>query len=483
MPQAPLRRHPLGVNLLGLLLLLIVGAGGQGALYWMEAFDTDGQPFRQALQHQQQARQALDGLRTGIEQALQPLANVEQEALTQDEASLFLDAHATALGSALTALEALPLNERSRSALQALKPILKGRLADIQGVALIGLKTGSTKHLPAIRRALDALTHELDQFQALLLTELQAGQQDAASARQQLQIALAALMGLCMLTLLAIGAWQRRKLPDRAALEDTVPLPPKPQSQATDSATAVAADKPHAVASERGDDPQQRETLTMLRQLSENTDQLTRMVSQIKAPPSAAAVTTPPPMPTQAARPPSADKPTRGTPLPHPMADLAGAIDDIAFQSSMLVMNAEAAGHGEIGQSYAQLVAEVRLLASRSAQTAKAFKSRIQPQPPAAEPVIEAARRPPAPEPDDDDDDEGGVVVQIRQTLEAPAPIPTPAPTPAPAVALQRKDKIVALEPHLTARQDEVAPLEPQTARAKPSATVLQTGRLLRTQG
>ena len=246
MPQAPLRRHPLGVNLLGLLLLLIVGAGGQGALYWMEAFDTDGQPFRQALQHQQQARQALDGLRTGIEQALQPLANVEQEALTQDEASLFLDAHATALGSALTALEALPLNERSRSALQALKPILKGRLADIQGVALIGLKTGSTKHLPAIRRALDALTHELDQFQALLLTELQAGQQDAASARQQLQIALAALMGLCMLTLLAIGAWQRRKLPDRAALEDTVPLPPKPQSQATDSATAVAAAAPVA---------------------------------------------------------------------------------------------------------------------------------------------------------------------------------------------------------------------------------------------
>jgi hypothetical protein len=123
MSQAPPRRHLLGVNLFGLLLLLIVGASGQGALYWMEAFDADGQAVRQALQHQQQARQALDGLRTGIEQALLPQANVEQEALTQDEASLFLDAHATELGAALTALETLPLNERSRSALQALKPV------------------------------------------------------------------------------------------------------------------------------------------------------------------------------------------------------------------------------------------------------------------------------------------------------------------------------------------------------------------------
>lgn len=473
MSQAPPRRHLLGVNLFGLLLLLIVGASGQGALYWMEAFDADGQAVRQALQHQQQARQALDGLRTGIEQALLPQANVEQEALTQDEASLFLDAHATELGAALTALETLPLNERSRSALQALKPTLKGRLADIQGVALIGLKTGSTNYLPAIRQALDRLTHELDQFQALLLTELQAGQQAATSARQQAQVALAALMALCALMLLTMSGWQRRKLQgleQGLTREDAAPL------QAQAQAPSPTAEKPHPAAPERTDDPQQRETLTMLRQLSQSTDQLTRLVSQIKAPNPATSAVPAQLASTQTARPPSADKSTRGAPVPHPMADLAGAIDDIAFQSSMLVMNAEAAGNSESGHGYAQLVNEVRLLASRSAQTAKAFKSRIQPLP-VTEPATEAVK-PPHPALDDDDD-EGGVVVQIRQAAEAQAPTPAPAP----AVALKRKDKVVALEPHLMARQDEVAPPEPQTTRAKPSATVLQTGRLLRTRG
>lgn len=477
MSQAPPRRLLPGVNLLGLLLLLIVGASGQGALYWMDLFDTNAQPLRQALQHQQQARQALDGLRTGIEQALLPQAEVEQEALTQDEASLFLDAHATELGAALAALETLPLNERSRSALQALKPTLKGRLADIQGVALIGLKTGSANYLPAIRRALDRLTHELDQFQALLLTELQAGQQAAASARQQAQVALAALMALSTLLLLALGQWQRRQLQgleQRSTRDD--PILPQPQPQAP----APAPGSPPAP--ERADDPQQRETLTMLRQLSQSTDQLTRLVSQIKTPTPAASAPAGPaqPAPAQIARAPSANKPTRGAPLPHPMADLAGAIDDIAFQSSMLAMNAEAARHGEPGQGYAQLVEEVRLLASRSAQTAKAFKSRIQPQP-AAEPVIEAVK-PPAIDPDDDDD-AGGVVVQIRQMVEAPAATPAPIPAPAPAVALKRQDKVVPIEPHLMARPDDIAPPEPQTARAKPSATVLQTGRLLRTRG
>lgn len=489
MSQAPPRRHLLGVNLFGLLLLLIVGASGQGALYWLDTLDADEQPLRQALQHQQQARQALDGLRTGMEQALLPQANVGQEVLTQDEASLFFDAHATALDSALNALEALPLNERSHSALQALKPTLKSRLADIQGVALIGLKTGSTEYLPSIRRALDRLTYELGQFEALLLLELQVGQQQTASVRQQAQVALAALLGLCTLTLLVLGQWQRRQrreLEPGSASEEAALLlaqaeqqlqmqaQPRPQAPAADVAP------PGPAVPERGEDPQQRETLTMLRQLSQNTDQLTRLVSQIKTPIPAASATTvsAQPVPAQAARPPGADKPARSPLVPHPMADLAGAIDDIAFQSSMLVMNAEAARNGDTSQGYAQLVDEVRLLASRSAQTAKAFKSRIQPQP-AIEPVIEAAK-PPAIGPDDDDD-EGGVVVQIRQAVEAPAP--TPIPAQAPAVALRRKDKIVALEPHLMARPDEITTQEPQTARAKPSATVLQTGRLLRTQG
>lgn len=470
MSQVLARRHLRSAHLFGLLLLLIVGAGGQGALYWLEGIAGDTQLLRQALQHQQQARQALDGLRTGIEQALQPQAQAEQEALTQDEASLFLDAHATEVGAALAALEALPLDEPSRSALQALRPTLKGRLADIQGVALIGLKTGSTNHLPAIRRALDRLTHELDQFQSLLLVELQTSQQAAASARQQSQLALAALTGLALLTLLASGAWQERKRQDPVQ-EDAAPLPLPVQAQ----------DRSQTVAAERTEDPQQVETLAMLRQLSQSTDQLTRLVSQIKAPPPATASAPTPTRPAaaQVQRPPSAE-PARAAQAPHPMADLAGAIDDIAFQSSMLAMNAEAARSGSPGQDIAQLVDEVRLLASRSAQTAKAFKSRIQPQPaiePVTEPVREPAQttlleslQPPALEPDDDD--AGGVVVQIRQTVEMP-PVPL-------AAAQKRQDKVVALEPHLTARQDET---ESQSAKAKPSSTVLRTGSLLRTRG
>ncbi|PRD65291.1 methyl-accepting chemotaxis protein [Malikia granosa] len=472
MSQVFARRHLRGAHLFGLLLLLIVGASGQGALYWLEGIAADTQLLRQALQHQQQARQALDGLRTGIEQALQPQAQAEQEALTQDEASLFLDAHATEVGAALAALEALPLDEPSRSALQALRPTLKGRLADIQGVALIGLKTGSTNHLPAIRRALDRLTHELDQFQSLLLVELQASQQAAASARQQSQLALAALTGLALLTLLASGTWQDRKRQDQTQEEAATLQPP---------AQAPAQDRPQTVAIERAKDPQQGETLAMLRQLSQSTDQLTRLVSQIKTPPVATASPPTPARPAaaQVSRPPSAE-PARAAQAPHPMADLAGAIDDIAFQSSMLAMNAEAARSGAPGQDIAQLVDEVRLLASRSAQTAKAFKSRIQPQP-AIEPVTEPAREPAKAnlaEPrqpttlEPDDDDAGGVVVQIRQTVELP-----PAPL---AAARKQQDKVVALEPHLAARQDDA---EPQSAKAKPSSTVLRTGSLLRTRG
>lgn len=479
MSQVTPRRHLLGVNLFGLLLLLIVGASGQGALYWLGTLDANEQSFGQALQHQQQAREALDGLRTGIEQALLPQANAEQEALTQDEASLFLDAHATALDSALSALEALPLSEHSRSALKALKPTIKGRLVDIQGVALIGLKTGSMEYLPAIRRALDRLTYELNQFEAVLLLELQVGQQQAASVRQQAQIALAALLGLCALMLLALGQWQRRKLRElklESAREETAPLQAKPQpqmpAQQRFQAPATGVNHPLPAMSEQSEVLQQHETLSMLRQLSQNTDQLTRLVSQIKTPiPAASApAVSAQPAPAQAMRQPGTDKPACSTSMLHPMADLAGAIDDIAFQSSMLVMNAEAARNGDHSQGYAQLVDEVRLLASRSALTAKTFKSRIQPQS-ATEPVIEPVKSPEI----EPDDDEGGVVVQIRQAIEAPAP--------APAVALRRKDKVVALEPHLMARQDEVTPQEPQTARAKPSTTVLQTGRLLRTRG
>ncbi len=400
----------LALSGIALFFVILEGVAGYVAVHSLADATRQIRDDGAALKYQMQADQAHDALRADVMASL-----LQGDVQTGGDARKDLEEHADEFQSALRELEQLPLDPQTRAAVKKLRPVLDEYLASASSVVLLALKdkAQAQARMGAYMSTFRKVEREMGELSELIARRSKDIHAESARAASMAVGGIVTAMVLCGAVLLVASLLIGRSIVSRVRravqIAETVGrgdfsshIEERDGDEAAQllqalarmngslvqlvGTTRVAGGSMARGSSQvamgipdlsRGFDEHvlqqaaasMEQIDAMIRSNADSTQQASSMAATASA---------------SAARGGEAVKMlvttmSGITEASRRITDIIGVIDDIAFQTNILALNAsaEAARAGEQGRGLAVMAAEVRALAQRSAAAAQEIKGLI----------------------------------------------------------------------------------------------------------